>query len=115
MARLPLWFKIAYSCLVAVVVPSYLVLMEPTHLLWLSDVALIMLLPAVWCESTTLASMVSVMVLPLELVWNLGFFARLLLGIDLFGIAGYVFETDTVWGLMAGCCRRPSTLLCLWS
>ncbi len=92
--RIPLWAKVSYTLLVVAVVPSYGVLLGPANFLWLSDVALIGMLAALWLEQRLVASMMAVAVLPLEIAWNVDAFAGLLAGDAPFGIAGYMFDPE---------------------
>ncbi len=84
--RIPLWLKLAYTALVAIVIPVYWVEHGPTNFLWFSDVALIVMLPALWFENALLASMMAVGTLPFEILWLIDF---ILLGP--LGIADYMW------------------------
>lgn len=90
----PLWLKLVYSAFVAVLVPVYWVKWGPGNFLWFSDLALFGALVAVWFESSLLASMMTVGVLLPELAWNLEFFFRLLTGKEIFGLTGYMFNSE---------------------
>lgn len=90
----PLWIKIPYTVFVGLLIPVYWQKVGPTNFLWFSDIALFALVIALWFESRLLTSMMAVAVLFPEIVWNIGFFARLLLGIDILGIAGYMFDPE---------------------
>lgn len=67
---IPLWLKIAYTAYVAVTLPVYYLRYGPGNFLWFSDVALIVTLPALWFESSLLASMMAIAILLPELVWG---------------------------------------------
>lgn len=89
------WIKITYTIFVCVLVPVYWVERGVANFLWLSDVALLAMVPALWMENRFLSSMMAVGVLLPELAWNLDFFLRLIAGFDVFGLnaTGYMFES----------------------
>lgn len=89
--RIPLWLKISYTLMAVIIVPVYWRDLGPANLLWFSDIALIVLVPALWLENRFLASTMAVGVLLLELAWVLD----LLTGGNLIQIAAYLFEEDT--------------------
>jgi hypothetical protein len=90
---IPLWFKLAYTAFVAVIVIVWLRHYGWRNLLWFSDIALIGAVPAMWLESAPLASILAVAVLGPELLWNLDFLLRLLLRRRVVGLTEYMFET----------------------
>jgi hypothetical protein len=90
--RIPTPVKLAYTALVAVVVPVYVVEHGPANFLWFSDIALLATLAALWRESRLLASMMAVGTLAFELMWNLDYVARLVTGAHLTGITRYMFD-----------------------
>lgn len=92
MYQLPLWLKIAYTALVAVVVPIYWVWYGPANFLWFSDIAFMLLVVALWLKSPLIVSMMSLSVLLLEIVWNVDFFLRLTTGAKLIGLSNYMFD-----------------------
>jgi len=89
---IPLWFKLAYTGFVAVVLAFWLRHYGWRNLLWFSDIALIGAVPALWLESAPLASVLAVAVLGPELLWNLDFAFRLLTGRRSPGLTSYMFE-----------------------
>ena len=91
---IPFWLKAVYTLYVAIILPVYFKKYGPGNFLWFSDIALIITVAALWFESSLLASMMLVAILLPELVWNIGFFAGLLMGKPVFGLADYMFETD---------------------
>ena len=91
--EIPLWIKVAYTLMVAVIVPVYLAYYGPANFLWFSDVALIVTGVALWLENPLLVSMMTVGVLLPELLWNVTLFTRLLTGIRVSGLADYMFDT----------------------
>jgi hypothetical protein len=92
--ELPLPVKVVYTLFVGVLVPVYWRHYGPANFLWFSDVALLLTVPALWLESRWLASTQAVSVGLLELVWIADFLVRLVTGVQLTGIAGYMFEAD---------------------
>jgi hypothetical protein len=91
---IPFWLKAAYTVVVAVVVPIYWVRYGPKNFLWFSDIALIVLVPALWFESALLFSMMALAVLLPELVWTTSFLGGLLFGRPVTGLAGYMFDPE---------------------
>jgi hypothetical protein len=91
---LPLWLKIAYTVFVAILVPIYLKHWGAGNFLWFSDIALFGTLLALWCESSFIASMMAISVLLPEVVWNVGFFGRLLTGKNVGSLASYMFDSS---------------------
>ena len=91
--EIPLWIKVAYTLMVAVIVPVYLAYYGPANFLWFSDVALIVTGVALWLENPLLVSMMTVGVLLPELLWNVTLFTRLVTGIRVSGLADYMFDT----------------------
>ena len=90
---LPLWLKIAYTLFTAVTVVAYARKYPPANFLWFSDLALLALVPAFWLESALLTSMAALAVLLPDVLWNVGFFGRLLTGKSLpVDLAGYMFD-----------------------
>jgi hypothetical protein len=92
--ELPLWIKVAYSVLCAVILPIWTRHYGVTNFLWFSDIALFTTALALWLESALLASMMAVAILLPEFVWALSFFGRLLLGLRVSDLADYMFQGD---------------------
>jgi len=90
---MPLWLKLSYTAYAAVTVAVYARKYPLWNFLWFSDIALIVTVPALWLESSLLASMMLVSILLPEIVWNLGFFVRLLTGKRLGGLTDYMFDS----------------------
>jgi len=112
---IPLWFKLCYTAFVLVIVVVWLRHYGPRNLLWLSDIALIGAVPALWMESARLASMLVVATLLLEIFWNVDLVLRLLLRRRIAGLTEYMFEKDRkrilrLWSLF----HVPLPLLLLW-
>ena len=89
---IPIWIKIAYSLFTVLTVSVYAVKYPPGNFLWFSDIALVMTVPALWLESSMLASMMAVGVLLPEAFWSIGYFGRLLTGRRLAGLTDYMFD-----------------------
>ncbi len=88
--KIPLWIKVAYTLLVAVILPTYWIEYGPINFLWFSDIALILMVPALWFENKMIASMTALSVLLLELCWIIDFAA----GGNLFGLSRYMFDSS---------------------
>ena len=91
---IPFWIKLAYSLFVAILVPVYWKKWGPANFLWFSDVALFVMLIAVWLESNLLASMMAIGVLIPETAWNVGYFSRLVTGHNTFSLTDYMFDSS---------------------
>jgi hypothetical protein len=90
---IPLWLKATYTAYAAVTVAIYARKYPLWNFLWFSDIALIVTVPALWLESSLLASMMLLSILLPEVIWNLGFFARLLTGKRLGELTDYMFDS----------------------
>lgn len=88
----PLWLKIAVTAFVAVLVPIYWRWWGVRNFLWFSDLVLFATLPALWLESGFVASAAAIAVLLPEVVWNVGYFGRLLTGRYMGSLAAYMFD-----------------------
>ena len=91
---IPLWVKIAYTLFVVIIVAVYAVKYSPGNFLWFSDIGLLATVPALWFESSLLASMMSVGLLLPEALWNASFFWQLLTGKRVSGLTDYMFEPE---------------------
>ena len=89
---IPLWLKLGYTVVAAAIVIVYARKYKLQNFLWFSDIALITTVPALWLESSFLASMMAIGVLLPELYWNVGFFTRLLTGRRIGELTDYMFE-----------------------
>ena len=90
----PLWIKLPYTIMVLIIVPIYWIEYGLSNLLWFSDIAMIVMMPALWLNNRLLSSMMAISVLLLEIIWMVGFFS----GGALFNIADYMFdETLPLW------------------
>lgn len=114
-ALVPLWLKIGYTLGASIVLVIYWFKYGPGNYLWFSDIALIVAIPALWLESSLLASMMAVGVLLPEAVWNFSFFSRLLLRRRLTGMTDYMFEPERPLYLKAlSLFHVPLPLILLW-
>jgi hypothetical protein len=88
----PIWLKILYTLFVVFLVPIYWRQYGPANFLWFSDIALLLMVPALWLENRLLISMMALSVLLLELVWNADFWVRLVTGKSLIALSAYMFD-----------------------
>jgi hypothetical protein len=89
---IPLWIKLAYTIFVVIIVIVYAIKYPPCNFLWFSDIALLVTVPALWFESSLLASVMTLTVLFPEVLWNVGFFGQLATGNRMGGLADYMFD-----------------------
>src|ERR671937_1538370 len=92
MRRIPRWLKLAYTAFVALLAPVYVRQYGWRNFLWFSDVALFVTVPALWLESSLLASMQAVSVLVPESGWSIDLVARRFFRLRLIGLADYMFD-----------------------
>jgi hypothetical protein len=112
---IPLWLKLAYTVMVVAIVPPYVVHYGPANFLWFSDIALIATGIALWAESRLLASMMAVGVLLPELLWNISFFSRLLVGVRVSPLADYMFDAALPrWLRALSLFHIPMPLVLIW-
>ena len=91
---IPVWFKLAYTAFVLVILAIWLKHYGWRNLMWFSDVALLGAVPALWLESASLASVLTVAVFVPELLWNVDLVLRLALRRRIIGLTEYMFERD---------------------
>ena len=91
---IPLGVKLIYTAFVCYLIPVYLKQYGPGNFLWFSDIALLLLVPALWLESKLLFSTLAVSVVLLELLWNFDFFVRLFTGKKVVGLSAYMFDSS---------------------
>ncbi len=77
-----------------ILVPVYWQNYGPQNFLWLSDISLFLTLIALWTESSLLMSILILVALPMELIWNIDFFIKIIAGIFITGISGYMFDSQ---------------------
>jgi hypothetical protein len=112
---IPLWFKLAYTAFVVYVMAVWWKHYGWKNFLWFSDIAFIGAVPALWLESTALASVLTVAVLLPELLWNVDYLLRLVLRRRVTGLTDYMFEPDRLL-LLRGLSlfHVPLPLVLLW-
>lgn len=91
---IPIWLKVAQTLFVCLLVPIYWRQYGLANFLWFSDIALFVLVPALWFESPLLISMTALAVVLPELLWNIDFFVRLVSGVSLTGLTNYMFDAS---------------------
>jgi hypothetical protein len=87
-------WKVGYTAFVALVCAIWLRHYGARNFLWFSDIAFIGAVPAMWLESSTLASVLAVAVLLPEILWNVDFAGRLVLRRRITGLTDYMFEPE---------------------
>ncbi|HXW11109.1 MAG TPA: hypothetical protein VD737_10860 [Steroidobacteraceae bacterium] len=109
-------WKLAYTVFVAIVVAIWLRHYGWRNLLWFSDIALIGAVPALWLESSAIASVLAVAVLVPELLWNVDFGLRLLLRRRITGLTDYMFERERprMLRVVSALFHVPLPILLLW-
>lgn len=100
--------KIAHTAFVCVLVPVYWHYYGPSNFLWFSDIAILSSVVALWTKSRLLASTQALSVTALELFWTVDFLTRLIFGVQLLGLSGYMFDSTRPLGL------RGLSLFHLW-
>lgn len=114
-ALIPLGLKIAYTVFVCALVPIYWRQYGPANFLWFSDIALLVLVPALWLENELLVSMMAIAVVFFEALWNVDFFVRLLTGKSLISLSAYMFDpTISLFIRSLSCFHIVLPLLLLW-
>lgn len=93
-AVIPIWLKIAHTLFVCLIVPIYWRQYGFANFLWFSDIALLVMVPALWFESPLLTSMMALAVVLPELAWIIDFFVRLATGVSLIGLTNYMFDAS---------------------
>jgi hypothetical protein len=89
-----MYWKIAYTAFVLLVVVIWRRNYGWRNFLWFSDIAFIGAVPALWLESSALASVLAVAVLAPEILWNVDFLGRVLLRRRITGLTDYMFEPE---------------------
>ncbi len=93
--------KFAHTAFVCVPVPIYWHYYGPSNFLWFSDIAVLASVVALWTRSPLLASTQTLSVAALELIWTFDFLARLIFGVQLLGLSGYMFDSTLPLSLRA--------------
>ena len=92
-ARVPLGVKLAYTAFMAVLVPVYWHYYGPTNFLYFCDIALLLILVAIWPKNALLISMCCVGILVPQAVWVVDFLLNLA-GYSLTGMTDYMFDCE---------------------
>jgi hypothetical protein len=92
-SRVPLWFKLAYTAYLAVLVPAYWISYGPTNFLYFCDVALLLTGVALWLESPLLVSAPAVGILLPQAFWMIDFLVGVF-GVKLTGMTEYMFNPE---------------------
>jgi hypothetical protein len=112
---IPLWFKWVYTAAVVAMMAIYWVRYGPRNFLWLSDIAWIGAVPALWLESAWLASTLTVLVLLPELLWNVDYLLRLVLRRRITGLTDYMFDASIpLWLRGVSLFHVPLPVVLLW-
>ena len=113
---IPLGVKIVHTLFVCALVPIYWRQYGPANFLWFSDIALLVLVPALWLENALLVSMMAISVVFFEALWNADFFLRLLTGKSLIGLSAYMFDPKIPLFIRSlSCFHIVLPLLLLWT
>ncbi len=87
----PLWLKVAYTAFLAVMVPTYAMNYGPSNFLYFCDIALFLVLIAIWTENPLPNAMAAVGILIPQIFWCIDFTSELL-GFQLSGMTSYMFD-----------------------
>lgn len=90
-SQIPIWWKIAYSAFMIVLVPVYLYYYGSANFLYFCDIALLLTLAGIWIEDSLLLSMCAVGILVVQTLWIADFIGNIA-GFPLLGITDYMFE-----------------------
>jgi hypothetical protein len=112
---MPLVVKVLHTLFVFALVPAYWIYHGPGNFLWFSDIALFVSVAALWSGSAFLASMQTVAVLALEILWIIDVLARLVSGVQLTGLSNYMFNAKhPLWIRALSLFHLWLPLLLLW-
>ena len=89
-----LFIQIIYTLFVGLLIPIYWRAYGISNFLWFSDIALFLMVGALWFESSLLNSMIALWFLPFTLLWNIDFFIRLFTKHHALQITEYMFDKD---------------------
>lgn len=111
----PLWLKVTWTAMVLVVVVVYWRHRGPANFLWFSDIAILVLVPGLWLESSFIVSLAACMVLIAEVLWSVSFFGRLLHLPHGTGLADYMFEEQSpLWLRAVSLFHVPLLAVIVW-
>jgi len=111
----PLWLKVAWTAMVAVIVLIYWRHRGPANFLWFSDIAFLGLVAGLWLESSFIVSLMACMVLVPEILWSVSFFGALLRVPRVTGLADYMFEQEVpLWLRAVSLFHVPLLAVLVW-
>ena len=111
----PLWLKVAWTAMVAVIVLIYWRHRGPANFLWFSDIAFLGLVAGLWLESSFFVSLMACMVLVPEILWSVSFFGALLRVPRVTGLADYMFEQEVpLWLRAVSLFHVPLLAVLVW-
>ena len=111
----PLWLKVGWTAMVLVIVLIYWRHRGPANFLWFSDIALLVLVPGLWLESSFIVSLTACMVLVPEMLWSVSFFGGLLRLPRLTRLADYMFdEQSPLWLRAVSLFHVPLLAVVVW-
>ena len=112
---IPVWFQLAYTAFVLVIVVIWWRNYGWRNFLWFSDIAFIGAVPAMWLGNAALSSILAVAVLLPEILWNVDYLGRLVLRRRITGLTDYMFEKERPLILRAlSLFHVPLPLVLLW-
>ncbi|MDR3646235.1 MAG: hypothetical protein P4L22_01700 [Candidatus Babeliales bacterium] len=91
--------KVSLTIFVIILFPVYKKNYGLRNFLWLSDIGLFLTLFALWFKSPLLISIAVVGILPLEIIWNIDFFVKLLSSYSICGLSNYMFDSKYSYAL----------------
>lgn len=111
----PFWLTLTWTIVTLGILAVYWFRYGPANYLWFSDIALIGTVPALWLESSLLASTMLIGILLPELLWNVSLVTRLLIGVRITGINDYMFEPERPLYLkLLSLFHIPMPLILVW-
>src|SRR5262245_5068325 len=93
-SRIPAWLKIGWTVWVAVWIPLYWMQYGPSTFLWFCDIANLLILVALWRESSLIFSWQAVSVLLVQIAYSIDVVGRAITGRHLIGGTEWLFKGD---------------------
>lgn len=93
-AALPLWLKLAFTAFIVLWLPLVITSLGWQNLLWLCDLANLLVLIGLWLESRLLLSSQLVATLVIGLAWTIDLVSALALGVHPFAATAYLFDAS---------------------
>lgn len=84
--------KYPLTVFILVLIPTYIHHYGAINFLWFSDIALFLIFFAIWLESSLLMSIALVLSFFMEMMWTIDFFTNMLFDVNIFDLAGYMFD-----------------------